>query len=346
MKHLFTLGLALLVLLAGCGAPQDNTEPAEPGTESASAPADGKTFKIGVMPKLIGIPFFNAAHEGVKQAAAELGIEVDYDGPVAGEGVEKQAQMIDTWIARKYDAIAVAPNDPEAIAPVLEKARKRGIKVLTWDADARAETRDLFINQCTAESVARTLVDLLAKNIGPEAKYAIVTGTLTAANQNVWMAEIEKYRAASFPGMVNLTPTPVAPGEDKARATQMTMDTIKSQPDLQGILAITSVALPGGAEALRKTNEASRVFLTGLATPNDMKEYIADGTVKEFVLWNVVDLGYLTVHAAHALLEGTVAPGDTEMTAGRLGTVQIDGDQVILGDPLVFDASNVNDFDF
>ena len=298
---------------------------------------------IGLLPKLIGIDFFNAAEKGAEEAAAELGVELVYDGPDTND-VSRQAQMVETWTARRFDAIAVAPNDPVAIAPSLTKARRRNVKTLTWDADALVESRDYFINQADPADIAMELMDGMAEGIGPEGKYIVLTGSLTANNQNIWMKEMERIRSAKYPRMKNLTETPLATQEDQALATQVTIDALKSYPDVQGIFAITSVALPGAAEALRKTGAAGKIFLTGLSTPNSMRPYFKDGTVKRMVLWSPVDLGYLTVHAAKSLLDGKI--GEESMEAGRLGTVQVRGDEILLGKPTVFTPENIDDYDF
>ncbi len=307
--------------------------------------AADESLTIGVMPKLIGIDYFNATQKGAEEAAKELGIRLEYNGPSVND-TTVQSQMIDTWIAKRYDAIAVAPNDPAAITPVLAKARERGIKTVAWDADAEKDARDLFVNQATVDGIARTLMDLMAQEAGPDARYIIITGSLTAANQNMWMEAMEKYRQEAYPEMVNLSPTPKASEEDAALATQVAADVLKSYPELDGIFAITSVALPGAAEALRAAGMADRVFLTGLSTPKRMREYVEDGTVRKVVLWNAVDLGYLTVYAAEALATGKLKPGDTTFTAGRLGEVEVNGDEIILGPPLVFDESNIAQYDF
>lgn len=325
--------LGVAIALAGLGAQAQ--QPARPAA----------ALTIGVMPKLIGIDFFNATEKGAMEAGKELGVKVVFDGPVTND-VQLQAQMVETWIARKYDAIAIAPNDPDAIAPVLEKARKRGIKVIAWDADSKASSRDFFVNQCTAESVAKTLMDVMAQAVGPNAKYLNLTGSLTAANQNIWMDRMEKYRKAQYPGMTNLSETPKASEEDQALATQVTTDCLKAYPNLEGIFAITSVALPGAAEGLRKAGAADRVFLTGLSTPKSMREYVHDGTVKRFVLWNPVDLGYLAVHAAVASVKGELVKGAASFKAGRIGECRLEGDMIVLGDPIVFDRSNVDRYDF
>jgi rhamnose transport system substrate-binding protein len=329
--------LILCALLCGCtggGSDSDN-----------SSDADGDQTTIGVMPKLVGIDFFNAVEKGALEAGEELGVTVVYDGPVDAD-VTKQAAMVDSWIARKFDAITIAPNDPDAISPVLKKAQTRGIPIITFDADARPEARSYFVNQCTYAAVAKSLVEVMVGGIGKEGKYIYLTGSLTAANQNFWMEEMEKYTKANYPKMVNLSSQPKPSQEDQALATQVTIDILKSYPDVQGIYGMTSVALPGAAEAIKKENAVGRVFVTGLSTPNTMRAFVKDGTVKKFILWNPVDQGYLAVHVCKAYLEGKITDATTSLMAGRLGEKQIRGREVLLGDPLVFDAGNIDDFDF
>jgi len=309
------------------------------------ARAAEKKITIGVMPKLVGIDFFNAVEKGAREAGKQLGVEIVYDGPVTGD-VTKQSAILETWIARKFDAICVAPNDPDAIAPVLKKARKRGIKVLSFDADANPAARDFFINQATYDAVARTLVETMVHGIGPEGKYIVLTGSLTAVNQNLWMEHMEQYRQAHYPKMQNLSPSPKTSEEDQALATQVTIDMLKTYPDLQGIYALTSVALPGAAEGLRKENAYKKIFLTGLSTPSSMRGYVKEGVVKEFVLWNPVDLGYLAVTSAKAALDGTLNKQTKRLKAGRLGEVEVQGGAVLLGDPLVFTKDNIDKFSF
>jgi len=314
-----------------------------PGCKDRSATTKHR-LKIGLMPKLVGIPYFNACERGAREAAAELGVDLTFDGPTTNDVVQ-QNKLIQTWIARRFDVIAVAPNDPHAVADKLRRARQRGIHVLTWDADAAKDAREFFVNQATYEDIAKTLMDIMVEGIGPDGKYVILTGSLTAANQNIWMDRMEKYRRATYPRLKNLLPgKPIATEENQALAMQQTINALTAYPDLQGIFAITSVALPGAAEALRQQKAADRIFLTGLSQPNTMRPYVKDGTVKKFVLWNPVDLGYLTVYAAKLLAEGKLKPGSIQ--AGRLGTVTVRRDEVLLGPPLVFDKNNIDQYDF
>ncbi len=302
-------------------------------------------IKIGVMPKITGIEYFNAVERGAKAAGVELGVEVVFDGPVTND-VAKQSALVETWIARRFDAICIAPNDADAIAPALRKARARGIKVVTYDSDAQPAARELFVNQATTAAIGKAMIDSVARNVGPEARYIILTGSLTAANQNNWMEEMEKYRRQHFPKMENLSPTAKVTDEDQALATQVAIDSLKAYPNLQAIVAITSVALPGAAEGLMKAGVGGRIFLTGLSTPRSMSPYVKSGVVPEVVLWSPEDLGYLTVQAAVQLVRKEITSGSRELAAGKLGTKAIVNREVLLGVPLIFTKANIDDYNF
>lgn len=331
-KMLWIVLMGLFVFVSGCSSKDE-----EKTTE--------KTITIGIMPKLIGLDFFNAVEKGALLAGKELGVTVVYDGPVTND-VTKQVAMVETWIARKFDAICIAPNDPDAIVPVLRKAKKRGIKVITFDADSNPEARDCFVNQATYDAIAKAVVETMVKGIGPTGKYLFLTGSLTAVNQNIWMERMEQYREKHYPEMVNLSETPKSSEEDQALATQTTIDILKAYPKMQGLYAMTSVALPGAAEAIKKNNAQDKVFLTGLSTPNSMRPYIKQGILKEFVLFNPVDLGYLTIQSAKAVLDGTITPDTGSFSAGYLGEIQIENQEVLLGEPTIFNADNIDDYNF
>lgn len=312
-----------------------------PATEHSAGVGDADTLSIGVMPKLVGIDYFNACERGAREAAGELGVELVYDGPVTND-VTKQAEMLDGWITRRFDIIAVAPNDPHALAPTLRRALDQGIGVLTWDADSDDDSRAYFINQAPVQDFGRTLVEVMAEQIGGAGEVAIVTGSLTAANQNAWMEAMRETIRESYPDIEIVTVKPSE--EDQQLAFQVTQDLLKAHPDLKGIFGITTVALPGAAEAVRQAGRSGEIAVTGVSTPSQMRSYVEDGTVKEFVLWSPVDLGYLTVHAGKLLRDTGTLP--RTFTAGRLGEIRVNGTEVLLGSPVRFHKDNIADFDF
>ncbi len=326
------LGTGML-LLAGCGAGESRSGPA-----GSSGP-----LKMGLMPKLIGISYFKASERGARDAAEELGVDLDYDGP-AVDSAEDQVKMIDRWIAQGYDMIAVAANDPEFLAPALRRASEAGITVLTWDADANPEAsrRETFVNQAPVEAVGTMLVDILGEGVHGQGKVVIVTGSATSPNQNAWMQAMHARIAEKYPKL-ELLETLVS-DEDQAKAYRLTRDVINAHADLAGIWAITSVSLPGAAKAVRDAGKADQIFVTGLSQPNTMRQYVEDGTVKQFVLWNPIDLGYLTVRVAKLLRDKKLESG--EQTIGRLERIRVSSEEVLLGPPMVFDRQNVGRYDF
>lgn len=305
-----------------------------------------KKITICLLPKKKGVPYFTTCAKGAEEAAKELGdVELIYDGPTDGSP-EKAASMVDRWALRGVDAIAVSPNDPEVLGQAMTRARQKGVHVLTWDADAAPDTREFMVNQGTALDIGYALVDTMAGDLGgahPEGKVAIITATLTAANQNEWI-KFMKERLAKYPGLTLVATEPS--NEDQRLAFQVAQDLIKAHPDLKGIFGISSVSFPAAAEAVKQAGKTGSVLVTGLGTPNDMKVYVRDGTVKSVILWNTIDLGYLTVRAAEALATGKLKKGDTTFDAGRLGARKIEGDQIMLGKILVFTKDNIDQFDF
>ena len=308
--------------------------------DSSSRPAAGRPV-IAMMPKAKGDPYFASCRVGAEEAARELGVELIWDGPT-GLDAAKQNEVVENWITRRVDVIAVAVENRAGISTVLRKARERGIKVLTWDADAEPDARDFFVNQATSEGIANTLTDEAARLLGGKGDFAIITGALSAANQNEWIAFIKK-RMANHPGLKLATIRPSDDDRDKAFAETQTI--MRVHPSVRLIMAISAPAVPGAAEAVRQTGRKD-VNVIGLSLPNINKPYVHSGVVQTVVLWNTRDLGYLTIHAGLKVLQGSLSAGARSVQAGRLAVVQIRGSEVILGPPLRFTKENIDQFDF
>jgi rhamnose transport system permease protein len=312
---------------------------------SGAAPSEGRTGQrpvVAMMPKAKGDPYFVSCRVGAEEAAKELGVELIWDGPT-GLDAARQNEVIENWITRQVDAIAVAVENRAGISTVLRKARERGIEVLTWDADAEADARDFFVNQATSEGIGNTLTDEASRLLGGKGQFAIITGALSAANQNEWIAFIRKRMAAQHPGLTLATIRPSDDDRDKAFSETQTI--LRVYPEVKLVMAISAPAVPGAAEAVRQAGRKD-VNVIGLSLPNINKPYVHGGWVQTVVLWNTRDLGYLTVHAAVQMLQGTLKAGGQSMQAPRLGQLQIRGSEIILGPPLRFTKANIDQFDF
>ncbi len=337
-------------------APAATTAPAA-AAPAAGVPADwkagvpknpkdmkGKELVIYDVPKLMGIDYFAATAKGMQDAAKELGnVKVTTDAPTEAK-IEKQIEFIDNDITKNPDFIMYASNDPVAIAPVLKKALDKGIGVVGYDADAEEDARQFFVNQVDFKDFGYTLVDEVAKQAGEDAKVGIVTSSLTAPNQNTWIGFIKERMAAKYPNMKLLDIRPSE--EDQNLAFTVTQDLMKAYPEMNAVIGLSSVAFPGAADAVNQAKKCDSVHVVGASTPKAMKSFVNSGCVQSVVLWNPVDLGYAAVYAARAIADGTLKPGDTELSAGKLGKLPITGSTILLGKPFIFNKDNINNFDF
>jgi len=294
------------------------------------------------MPKAKGDPYFISCKAGADEAAKELGIELLWDGPTDLDPA-KQNEVVEAWITRGVDAIAVSVENKVGISTVLRKAREKGIKVITWDADAEKDARDFFINQATPQGIGYTLTDEAARILNGKGDFAIITASLSAANQNEWIKYIKELLAQKYPDMKLVA---IQPSEgDRDRAFAETQTVLKVYPNVKLIMAIAAPAVPGAAEAVKQSGRTD-VKVTGLSLPNMCKPYLKAGVIDSIVLWNTVDLGYLTVYASHALSTGALKRGDKEINAGRLGKIEVVDDEIRLGAPFIFNKENIDRFNF
>jgi ABC-type sugar transport system substrate-binding protein len=314
------------------------------GCRGASTPSAAGT-KIGFMPKLVGIPYFEACRRGADEAAKELGLTLVYNGPTETD-VNKQIDLLNQWVASgDYAMVCVACNDPDLIAPALRDARGKKVSVVTYDADSQPDARSFFVNQATYDGVAQMMVDTMAEQLSPpgEGKVGILTSSVQAPNQAQWAKRIKAYAAQKYPKMTLLPET--EHGEDRNLGVTRAKALILANPDIKGVIGLTSVAVPAAAEAVRQLGKKGQIQVGGVSTPKDMRDYVKDGTVGIFVLWNPIDLGYLAVHVAELTRKGQM-PVTGTVKAGRLGEIQVRDGEVLLGAPTRFTKENIDKFDF
>ncbi|WP_166876475.1 rhamnose ABC transporter substrate-binding protein [Salinibacterium sp. ZJ450] len=335
---LAAVAVSVALVATGCAGGNGN------GDGDGDGGGDGE-LSITFLPKNLGNPYFDTSNAGGEEAIDEFGGTYSEVGPSEASPTS-QVSFIQTAAQQGVGALVISANDPEAICDALNEARDAGVKVVTFDSDTNPECRDLFINQATAEGIAKVQVDMIAEQIGDAGQIAILSASANATNQNAWIKIMEEELAANHPN-IELVET-VYGDDDDQTSFDKTAALLQTYPDLKGIISPTTVGITAAARYLSTSEYKGTVALTGLGTPNQMREYVEDGTVTEFALWNPGDLGYLAAYGAKALIEGDITgeEGDT-FDAGRLGEYTVEADAtVLLGDPFRFNADNIGDFDF
>jgi len=318
-----------------------------PGTNSYSQEKPiKKDLKFTCIPKNINNPYMVTMSNGFLEACKELGATGKEEGP-SETGASAQVPYINTAITQRQNAILVSANDPNALIPYLKKAIDQKIKVVTLDSDTAPAGREIFINQASSEAIGQSLVQTLAKAIGNSGDFAILSATPNATNQNTWIKYMQdELKKPEYKGM-NLVKIAYGNDEDQKSFTE-TQGLLQAYPNLKGIISPTSVGIAAAARYISSSPYKGKVVLTGLGTPNQLRGFVKDGTIKEFELWSPADLGYLAAYAAAQLCSGNIEGKEGEtFSAGKLGnrTVGKDG-VVLLGPPTVFKADNIDKFNF
>jgi len=324
--------------------------PARPGALAvlflaclAAATAADSKLVLAMLPKAKGNAYFLSCKAGADQAAKELGVELLFDGPT-DTNAAKQNEIVENWITLGVDVIAVAAENKESLSTALRKAQKQGIKVIAYDADALPDARSFFVNQATPQGIGYALMDEAARLCGEEGEFAIITASLTAANQREWEKHIRMRLVTKFPKMKLVAVRPSDDIKDKAQSEATAL--LSANPNLKLLMAISSPGVPGAAEAVKQAGLAGKVKVIGLGLPNENKRYVHEGVTDSVILWNTGHLGYLTVYAGVALAKGDLKPGAASITAGSLGSFEIIEDNILLGKPFIFNKANIDQFDF
>ncbi len=326
---------AMIATVSGCGTAPSGSSSQSPASAAA---ASSKPIKVALIPKEIGIPYFTGADQGAQAVASKLHIQLTYNGPTQASAAD-QVSMINSYVAQGYNVIAVSANDPTSLAPALEAAMRRGVKVITWDSDVIPSARQFFVDQATAQGIGTTLVQITSQHFKNQknVEVGILSSTPTNPNQNAWIAVMKQAIQKQYKNLhiVTIQYDQEQPDVGLTAAENM----LRAYPQMKAIISPDSVGVPAAAEAVEKLGLKGKVFVTGLADPIQMKQYVNDGTVQEFVLWDVPKLGALTMYVARAVADGTMPVNGTFKCA--LGTFKVQNRVVLLGNPTIFTKANI-----
>jgi rhamnose transport system substrate-binding protein len=327
-KHGLLAALASLAVITACNR---TPEQADEG------------LRIGLVAKSLGNGFFDAVHKGADEAAKELGgTEVIFTGPTTPTA-EGQIEVINALVAQRVDAIAISANDPDALVPTLERAIRRGVKIVSFDSAVAQAGRAVHLAPSSDQLIGRTCLELAASAIpGGRGKIAIVSATPTSTNQNEWIAAMKR-ALPEFPGLELVA---VAYGDDLAdKSYRETIALVRRHEDLAAIIAPTSVGIVAAAKAIEDQGLTGRVYVTGLGLPSELAGHVRSGSVKSFAIWNPIDLGYAATQLAVRLARGEAVAAGATANIGRMGQVRFEADGVgAMSKPFVYDASNIEQY--
>ena len=335
------LAVAVLAGVAGCGEKKPQTQ-TQPGMQPTAQP---EKIRIAMVVKNLGNGFFDAAHEGAREAAAQLGnVEIIYTGPTT-PSAEGQIDIINSLISQKVDAIVISANDPNAIVPIARKAMQRGIKVLSFDSGLAQEGRLMQLNPSNAILIGQKQVQMAFDAIGGAGDIAILSASAQATNQNLWIGVMKE--VLSKPQYASLKLVSTVYGDDQSdKSYREAVGLLRSNPNLKAIISPSTVGINAAAKAVVDEKMVGKVYVTGLGLPSEMAGHVKSGAVKEFAIWNPIDLGYAATYAAYEFVKGNAsARAGGTLQLGRMGQITIDDKgEAALAAPFTYNKENVDKF--
>jgi ABC-type sugar transport system substrate-binding protein len=331
-RRRITLAIVATLLALGVGAV----------AQAQQTPDISKRIKVAMVPKLVGLSVFKANQQGAEMAAKTLNIDFLYTGPVTASA-QGQVDVFNSLIARKFDVITTTSNNPTQLAPALRRAMKQGIKVVSYDSDVAPDARDFFIQNTAYPAFGKALVESVAKFAGPEAKVAILSSTKDATIQNEWIKAVNTYIAATYPKMKIVT---TEYGQSSpSQSLTAGLNILQAHPEVTAIIAPDGAAEVGAAAAVQKLGKTGKVFVTGCADPDAIRQYVKAGIIKASPLWDEVKEGQLVMHVARLAANNALKPND-HLSVPGLGDFEVKDKVIIFSEPLVFTAENIDQYKF
>ena len=385
IKKLMTMGVVLMLLLSACApAPTEAPATEPPATEmpateapATEAPATeapteapateapsgavvkatpGNQLNMVFLPKFLGNAVFDEAHAGALEAAEELGntAELQFLAPASGGAGSDQIPIITNATTQGVNVIMLSNNAGDQVAPAAQAARDAGIAFVTWDSPIpSAEGEQVFVAQVDFAETGQVMADMARNILGDDGgKFAVLSAGPDSANQNAWIAALQDVLAK--PENANLELLEVVYGNDETeKSTQEALALVDKYPDMELIMAPTTVGIAAAAKAMQDEGLCDKVKVSGLGLPAEMVSFVKNGCSPEFALWSFKDLGYLTYYLTYMIASGDLQGVEGEkFEAGRMGEYTIEKDptrpdipnalRVLMGPFSQYNADNID----
>ncbi|MCC8166650.1 MAG: substrate-binding domain-containing protein [Planctomycetes bacterium] len=299
----------------------------------------GETFRMAVIAKIGGIPWFNSMEEGIRKEAPKQNADAWQIGPTSADPA-LQVRAIEDLIAQKVDVIGVVPNDLQVLEPVLKRAREAGIKVIIHEGPEQVN-KDWDFELVSVEYYGTEHMKRFAELIGKEGKYAVYVGSLTVPLHNAWADVAIAYQKEHYPNM-ELVADRFGVSESMDDTMRTTIELLGKYPDLKGILTFGSQGPIGAGRAVLQRGKKDDVVVFGAFSAGQGERLVKQGAIRGGFTWNPMVAGEVFVRLGRMLMDGT--PITDGMVIEGMGKVTVDAEnRVLLGQELEsLDIDNID----
>lgn len=248
--------------------------------------------------------FWQAVKSGADKAAAELGVEVTFEGPDNETMVDKQIDMLSAALAKQPKAIGFAALDSQAATPLLKQAQEAGIPVIAFDSGVDS---DIPVTTVTTDNLAAAALaaDKMAELIGGAGKVALVVHDQTSRT-GIDRRDGFVNRMAEAHKDIEIVDIQYG-GGDQLQSTEITKAILAANPEIKGIFGANEGSAIGVVNGIKESGTQG-VIVIGYDSGAAQKQAIVDGVMAGAITQNPVGMGYETVKAALAATKGEALP--------------------------------------
>ncbi|MBI5961893.1 MAG: ABC transporter substrate-binding protein [Chloroflexi bacterium] len=300
------MALTLVVsVLAACGAPTPAPAAQDPEPQQPVATDPPAKIYIPVISKGFQHQFWQAVKAGSEQAAADLGVEITFEGPESEAMVDKQVEMFQTALDKKPAAICLAAVDSKAFQPLLEKAKEAGIPVIGFDSGVDS---DIPVTTAATDNVAAAALaaDKMVELIGGEGEVAIIAHDQTSRTGIDRVKGFTDQIAAKYPN-VTIVDTQYGAG-DQLKSTDLAKAIIQAHPNLKGFFGANEGSIIGVLNAVKELGMEGKITVIGYDSGQQQMDAIRSGAEAGAITQNPVGIGYKCVEAAYKAYMGETLP--------------------------------------
>ncbi|BBI35385.1 ABC transporter substrate-binding protein [Cohnella abietis] len=304
MKKVWLLSvLALVLVISACGSnnsKNNNSSPAAAAPSKKAGSTDQKMY-IPIISKGFQHQFWQAVKAGAEKAAAELNVEITFEGPETESQVDKQLEMLQVALDKKPSAIGFAALDSQASIPYLKKAQDAGIPIVAFDSgvESTIPVTTVATNNSVAAGIA---ADKMAELIGGEGEVAVIAHDQTSRTGIDRRDGFANRIKEKYPN-IKIVDIQYG-GGDHLKSTDLAKAIMQAHPNIKGFFGTNEGSAIGVINAVSETKMTGKITVVGFDSGKAQIDAIKNGLMAGAVSQNPVGIGYETVKAAVAAVKG------------------------------------------
>ena len=255
---------------------------------------------VAVIPKSTGAEFWETVEEGARSAAAELGVEMKWEGPLTETEIAEQNKIIENMVNLGVDGIALAPLNPKAQRKPAENAVAAGIPVVIFDSAIDGDAHTSFVatnNKLGGQMGGEHIIELLGDRKGKVMVMRFIQGT--ASTEARAAGCLQAVKAAGL----EVAADPFAEDATVAGCKKTAANTLEGFVEggklrLDAVFACNDRATLGmlaALEDLRKSGVETDVKFIGFDFTPRLVEALEQQKLDALVVQNPRKMGYLAV---------------------------------------------------